>query len=117
MNIEQVREYCLSKEGVIEKTPFGKFARRFESILVFYVMGHMFCLTNIEEPDFVEVVTTFDEIDALKDKYSNASDPGNRAMRNWIHLGFNGDIPDSEILRLIDVAYNLIKAKYSRRMR
>ena len=36
MNIEELREYCLSMEGVTEKTPFGKFARRFDSVLVFY---------------------------------------------------------------------------------
>lgn len=113
MNIEEVREYCLAKEGVIEKTPFGKFARRFESILVFYVMGHIFCLTDMDEPDYVEVVSSSGEIDDLKDKYRSASGPGNRAMRNWIRLAYNGDIPDSEILRLIDTAYNLIKAKYS----
>lgn len=114
MNIEAVRKYCMTKEGVIEKTPFGKFARRFDSILVFYVMGHMFCLTDMEQPDYVEVASLPDEIDILKDKYGSASGPGNRAMRNWIHLAFNGDIPDSEIFKLIDNAYNIIKAKYTK---
>lgn len=115
MNIETVREYCLAKEGVIEKTPFGKFARRLESILVFYVMGHMFCLTDMEQPDYVEVVSTPDEIELLKCKHNSASGPGNRAMRNWVHLTFNGDLSDNEIYSRIDSAYNLIKAKYIRR--
>lgn len=114
MNIEELREYCLSKEGVIEKTPFGKFARRFESILVFYVKGHMFCLTDMQQPNSVEVASTYDDIDIIMDKYQSASGPANRAMRTWIHLGFNGDIPDCEILHLVDVAYNLIKAKYTK---
>lgn len=114
MNIEELRDYCLAKDGVIEKTPFGKFARRFDSILVFYVMGHMFCLTDMEQPDYVEVASTPDEIYALKDKYSSASGPFNRAMRNWVHLAFNGDITDGEIYTLIDLAYNLIKTKYSK---
>ncbi len=38
MNIEDFRDYCLSLGNpgeVEEKTPFGKFARRYESILVF----------------------------------------------------------------------------------
>lgn len=40
MNIEKFREYCLSLgDDVTEKTPFGKFARKYESILVFYVRG------------------------------------------------------------------------------
>lgn len=115
MNIEAVREYCLTKEGVVEKTPFGKFARRFESILVFYVMGHMFCVTDMEQPDYVEVASTPDGIDAMKERYRSATGPLNRAMRNWVHLTFNDDIPDNEIYRQIDAAYNLIKAKYTKR--
>lgn len=47
MNIEELRDYCLSMECVTEKTPFGKFARRFDSPLVFYVLGHMFCTADM----------------------------------------------------------------------
>ena len=35
MDIEWFRDYCLSMEGVTEKTPFGRFSRRFDSVLVF----------------------------------------------------------------------------------
>ena len=38
MNIEEFREYCLSLGEVKEKMPFGKFAQRFDSLLVFYVL-------------------------------------------------------------------------------
>ena len=41
MNIEGFRDYCLSMDGVTEKIPFGKFAHRFDSLLVFYVLDHM----------------------------------------------------------------------------
>lgn len=37
MDLTGLRDYCLSMDGVTEKTPFGRFARRFDSILVFYV--------------------------------------------------------------------------------
>ncbi len=48
MNIEDFRDYCLSLDNdVIEKTPFGKFAAaRYDSILVFYTVGHMFCASS-----------------------------------------------------------------------
>ncbi len=49
MNIEEFREYCLSLGEVKEKMPFGKFAQRFDSLLVFYVLDHMFCFVDIED--------------------------------------------------------------------
>lgn len=49
MNIEELREYCLSIEVVTEKIPFRKFARRFDSVLVFYILDHMFCLTDMDD--------------------------------------------------------------------
>lgn len=65
MNIEEFREYCLSMEGVTEKTPFGKFARRYDSILVFYVLDHMFCFVDIDDFSSVTVKSTPDEIEEI----------------------------------------------------
>jgi predicted DNA-binding protein (MmcQ/YjbR family) len=42
MNIEEFRQYCLSKKGVTEEFPFGP------DTLVFKVMGKMFALTNLD---------------------------------------------------------------------
>jgi len=41
MNIEEIRNYCLSKKGVSEDFPFD------EETLVFKVQGKIFLLTNI----------------------------------------------------------------------
>ena len=41
MNVEEIREYCLSLgSDVEEKLPFVKF-KNGEGVLVFYVCGHM----------------------------------------------------------------------------
>ena len=44
MDIETLRDYCLSKKGVTEHFPFD------EVTLVFKVMGKIFALTSIDEP-------------------------------------------------------------------
>lgn len=44
MNIEELRDYCLSLKGVTEETPFGP------DNLVYKVMGKMFALTDVENP-------------------------------------------------------------------
>lgn len=112
MNIEDFREYCLSLEGVTEKTPFGKFARRYDSILVFYVLDHMFCFTDMDEFTSVTVKSTPDEIDEIRVNHLSVDRPLNQSLRHWIQLNLNGDIADKEIYCLVKRAYDIVKAKY-----
>lgn len=113
MNIEEFREYCLSFEGVTEKTPFGRFARRYDSILVFYVLDHMFCLVDMDDFTSVNIKSTPEEIEYLRQRYTSVGDPINLDKRYWIQLDFNGDIPDPEILRLVSRSYDIVKLKYT----
>ena len=115
MNIEEFRDYCLSMEGVTEKTPFGKFAHRYESILVFYILGHMFCFVDLDDFTSVTVKSTPDEVDEIRMNHSSVSNPLNQSLRHWIQLNLNGDISDSEIYSLVRRAYDIVKAKYSPR--
>lgn len=113
MNIEDFREYCLSMEDVTEKLPFGKFARRYDSILVFYILDHMFCLVDIDGFTSVTVKSTPEEIDEIKLTYTSVCKPVNLHERHWIQLDLNGDIPDRQILKLVKRAYDIVKAKYT----
>lgn len=63
MNIEELRDFCLSLGYVTEKTPFGKFARRFDSVLAFYVCGHIFCMTDLNDFSTVTLKSTLEEIE------------------------------------------------------
>lgn len=112
MNIEEFREYCLSMEGVTEKTPFGKFARRFESVLVFYVLDHMFCFFDMDEFTSVTVKSTPDEAAEICINHKSVDSPINRSLRHWIQINFNGDISDREIYSLVKKSYDIVKDKY-----
>lgn len=46
MNIEEFREYCLSKKGTSEDTPFGP------DTLVIRVLGKIFVLTGLDSIEF-----------------------------------------------------------------
>ncbi|WP_289685246.1 MmcQ/YjbR family DNA-binding protein [Muribaculum intestinale] len=113
MNIEDFRDYCLSMDGVTEKTPFGKFARRYDSILVFYVLDHMFCFVDMDDFTSVTVKSTPDEVDEIRMVHSSVSNPINRSLHHWIQLNLNGDISNSEIYTLVKRAYYIVKAKYT----
>lgn len=114
MNIEELREYCLSMAGVTEKTPFGKFARRYDSILVFYVLDHMFCFVDMDDFSSVTVKSTPDEVEEIRMNHSSVSNPLNQTLKHWIQLNLNGDIPDREIYSLVKRAYDIVKTKYTK---
>lgn len=112
MNIEQFREFCLSLEDTSEKMPFGKFARRYESLLVFYVLGHMFCMIDIDDFSYMNIHATDEETRLLKAAYPDIGQPINSAMRNWITVPLRGSVPEATITDLIRKAYALIREKY-----
>lgn len=117
MNIEELREYCLSMGEVREKTPFGNFARRFDSILVFYIMGHMFCLADMEDFTSVTVKAHPEVIEELKMTRSSVSSHRNMSERHWIQLSLNGDVSDRQIYSLIKSSYEIVKSKYTKKER
>lgn len=114
MNIEDFRNYCLSFEGATEKMPFGKFARRYDSLLVFYVLDHMFCFFDIDNFTFVNVKSGPEEIEEIRMSHLSVSNPLNQSLKHWIQLEFNGDITDKEIYSLVRKSYEIVKAKYSK---
>lgn len=115
MNIEEFRDYCLAMEGVTEKTPFGKFARRYDSILVFYVLNHMFCFVDMDDFTYATVKLTPDEVEEIRMNHSSVSNPINQSLRHWIQLNLNGDISDSEIYSLVKCSYDIVIAKYMKK--
>lgn len=117
MNIEELRDYCLSMEGVMEKTPFGKFAPRFDSTLVFYVLDHMFCMVDMDDFTSVSFRSNDEEIARISERYSAVTTPLNKAMKFWLRVNLNEDMPDSEIYSCVRRAYKIIKEKYSKKLK
>ena len=115
MNIEEFRGYCLSMDGVTEKIPFGKFAPRFDSTLVFYVLDHMFCMVDMDDFTSVSFRSNDEEIAKISERYSAGTTPLNKAMKFWLRVNLNEDMPDSEIYSCVRCAYDIIKEKYSKK--
>ncbi|MDE6005987.1 MAG: MmcQ/YjbR family DNA-binding protein [Muribaculaceae bacterium] len=113
MDIERLREYCLGLGDVEEKTPFGKFAAKFDSVLVFYVRGHMFCMTDMEDFSYVVVKNRPEVIAELLETRNSCRSQRNMSPKYWIELDFGGDIAESQILRLINESFEIVNKKYS----
>ena len=64
MNIEELRNFCLSLKGAEESMPFD------DKTLVFSVKGKMFCATNINTYEFVNLKCDPDKAIQLREQYN-----------------------------------------------
>ena len=101
MNIEDLREYCLSKKGVTESFPFD------ETTMVFKVMNKMFAITDLEDEFGVVLKCDPEEFFMMLEQYPAVSQP--RYFRgNWNHILIDGSIDVRQIEEWIDKSYELI---------
>ncbi len=102
MNIEDFRDYCLSKKGVTEDFPFD------ENTLVFKVMGKMFALTSIDL--FKSVNLKCDPLLALELREAyHAVEPGwHMSKKHWNTVTINDDVSDMKLKEFIDMSYDLV---------
>lgn len=102
MNIENLREYCISKKGVTESFPFD------ETTLVFKVMNKMFALTDLEGDLSVNLKCDPVKAIALREQYAAVKPGYHMNKKHWNTVLIDGSIPTDVIKQWIDDSYNLI---------
>ena len=117
MDIEQLREYCLSLPGVTEATPFERFSRGRFTILVFYVGGHMFCYFNIDDFTSITIKGEPETIADLKERYQAINDPYNGNKRHWMSVAIGSDVGDTMLRQLVKSSYDLVKKQSAPRVK
>ena len=111
MNIEQLREYCLSLPKVEETFPFD------ETTLVFKVAGKMFLLTDLVSDLSMNVKCDPERAIELRERYP-AVQPGyhmNKKLWNTVYI--DGSIDDELLISWINDSYKLVVDGLSRKMR
>ena len=114
MNVEEYRNYCLSiGDDVEEKLPFKAFPGG-ESVLVFYVRGHVFAYFDIDHFGVVTLKCQPDRIGELRATHSCVGKPFNLPEKHWI--GVDAIVASDELLMELTLnSYNIVKAKYARK--
>ena len=103
MDLEQFREYCLSKPGVTEGTPFG------HDVLVFKVSGKMFALAAVDEvPPSVNLKCDPDLALDLRDRYEQITPGYHMNKKHWNTVQMDSGVPDTEVRQMIDHSYDLV---------
>jgi predicted DNA-binding protein (MmcQ/YjbR family) len=103
MNIETLREHCISKPNVTEGFPFG------EETLVFKVAGKIFALANLNGDPSINLKCDPALAIELREKYSSVSPGYHMNKKHWNTVMLDGSIPDKEILSWIDHSHDLVK--------
>ncbi len=111
MNIEELRDYCLSKKGVEECFPFD------EVTLVFKVGGKMFLLTGLDGDFSINIKNTPDKVVELKELYASVLPGYHMNKTYWVTVLINGDIPDSTIYSWIDESYMEVAKSLTKKAR
>ncbi len=96
MNVEEIRDFCLSLgTDVEEKLPFAKF-KNGENVLVFYVCGHMFCFFDLNDFQVISLKCQPVRIDELKAEYDCVGNPYNESLGAGSVV--THDIPDDVVV-------------------
>mgnify|MGYP000894753990 CR=1 FL=1 len=105
MNIEEFRDYCLSKPGAGESLPFDEYT------LVFKVMSKMFTLTPLDDTFCFSVKADPDEAESLKERFPCITAARYMDKKHWIMVRPDASIDDHTMKKLIDRSYELVVQK------
>lgn len=104
MDIEQLRTYCLEKNGTSESFPFD------ENTLVFKVMNKMYLLIGLNdaEPSF-NVKCDPEKAIQLREEFPDYVQPGYHMNKKyWNTVSLNAELSDDFIQEQIDHSYALV---------
>lgn len=100
MDIEQVREYCLSKPHVTEDMPFGS------DYVVYRIGGKIFCCLALVRGNVVQLKWNPEEFDEVIDRYPYVRQAWHWHKRHMIQFDLDeAPIPENVVKKLIDRAY------------
>lgn len=110
MNIEEFRDYCISKKGVTESFPFDK------TTLVFKVMNKMFALSGVESFAFINLKCDPEKAIELREKYDGVKPGYHMSKALWNSVYPNKDVSDQLIYKWVDDSYDLVVSSLTKKL-
>lgn len=103
MDLDDFREYCLSKKGVSEDTPFGP------ETLVFRIGGKLFALTGINSyPPTANLKCDPERAIQLREEHRDITPGYHMNKKHWNTVQLEGNLSHSLLCELIDHSYDLV---------
>ncbi len=111
MDLEKIREYCLSKLGVTECFPFD------QQTLVFKVGGKMFALIDVETPESINVKCDPEKAIELRERYPAILPGYHMNKKHWNTVQLNQGLSNQLILSFFDESYQLVYQSLTKKQR
>jgi predicted DNA-binding protein (MmcQ/YjbR family) len=111
MNIEEIRDYCLSKAGVTESFPFD------ETTLVFKVMGKIFCLINLDAEPGLLLKNTPEKVIDMRERYSCVLPGYHMNKTHWFLVMLDQSVSNDLLKQWVDESYDLVVEGLPRKIR
>ncbi|MBE7178227.1 MAG: MmcQ/YjbR family DNA-binding protein [Mucilaginibacter polytrichastri] len=103
MNIETLREYCISFPGVTEDFPFGN------ETLVFKVGGKLFLLVGLDRVESFNVKCDPERAVQLREEYDEVKPGYHMNKKHWNTVSILGRLTDQQLEEMITHSYDLVK--------
>ena len=111
MNVESLREYCLSLPLATEDFPFD------ETTLVFRVVGKIFAMLDLERPDVVSLKCHPDYALQLREEHPEISGAWHMNKKYWNQVNLSGHLEDELVQGLVRHSYAEVVKKLTRKER
>jgi predicted DNA-binding protein (MmcQ/YjbR family) len=111
MNIETLREYCLSKPAVEESFPFD------DTTLVFKVGGKIFALFPLNKELSINLKCDTEKAIELREHYPCVIPGYHMSKKHWNTIFINGSVSDKLIKEWIDDSYDLVYQSLPKKVR
>lgn len=102
MNIEELREFCLSLSATDEGFPFDS------ETLVFKVKGKMFCLTSVDRYKSINLKCDPEKAIELRELYPDVIPGYHMSKKHWNTVMMDGTLTDDLIREWIVDSYTLV---------
>jgi len=102
MNIEELREYCVSKKGVTESFPFD------DVTLVFKAMNKMYALVSLDGDLRISLKCDPERAISLREEYPAVTEGYHLNKKLWNTIRIDGSVSTELIKEWIDHSYDLI---------
>ena len=111
MDIETLRDYCLSLDHTTEGFPFD------DKTLVFKVAGKMFALTSIEEFKSVNLKCEPERAISLREQYPCVKPGFHMSKKHWNTVEMDLSISDQMIYLWVRESYDLVVDSLTKKLK
>lgn len=111
MDVESVRDYCLSLPRATEDFPFD------DVTLAFRVEGRIFAMVDLESIDWFVLKCDPERAVELRERYSEITPAWHMNKRHWNQINLFGSLSDELVCALIRHSYSAVVLKLPRSVR